>query len=144
VKEVLIRWFFRLWLAGFTVSAIVWLWKNFPVGLVLLAILTILVAREFLSKRWRRQKLGYWVEYISPGILRAGDDDFAVVYHEEERQHYFYGKVGQPPAPDILTVPSEATWQSQVPVWMSGKRATILNRIRQEFSRVQVVETDSK
>jgi len=62
-------------------------------------------ARAILSVR-RRQRLGRWVEYLSPGRLRAGEEDFALVYHDEKRQHFFYGKVGKPPAPDILTVPA--------------------------------------
>ena len=39
----------------------------------------------------------------------SGEDDFALVYHEEKRQHFFCGKVGQSPALDILTVPIETT-----------------------------------
>ena len=91
-----------------------------------------------------RQKLGCWLEYLSPGMLRAGKEDFALVYHDGERQHFFYGTVGKPPASDILTVPSEERWQSQVPDWMSGERDAILKRIGQEFSRLQLVQTDAE
>lgn len=101
-----------------------------------------LVARA--TPSMRRQKPCRWVEYLSPGRLRAGEDDFALVYHDGERQHFFYGKVGKLPSPDILTVPSELKWQSQVPVWMREERVAILKRIGQEFSRVQVVEMDAE
>jgi hypothetical protein len=127
-----------------TVSAIVWLWKNFPFGLALLAILIFLVVRAIYSERWRRKRLGYWVKHLSPGQLRAGEDDFALVYREEKREHFFCGKVGQPRTPDILIVPSETTWESQVPTSMSGERDMILKRLQQEFSRMQFVETDAE
>ena len=92
----------------------------------------------------RRALQGYWVEYLSPGVLRAGDDDFAVVYHEADRWQFFYGKVGRPQAPDRLFVPDEARWQAQMPGWLRGRRGAVLERIEWEAKRVQIVLESSQ
>ena len=140
--DFIVKWFIRLWLTGAAISVCVWLWKHFPIGLLLLAVLILLVVCTNISEQRRRQRIGCWLEYLSPDRLRDGEDDFAIVYHEEKEQHFFSGKVGRPHSPDILTVPSADEWQDQVPVWMREKRDAILSRIQQEFSRVQIIEAD--
>lgn len=87
----------------------------------------------------RRALRGYWVENISPGVLRADDGDFAVVYHEAGRCQFFYGKIGDRQNPDRLFVPGETRWQTQMPNWLHGRRETVLERIEQEARRVQIV-----
>lgn len=140
--DVFVKWFIRLWLTALTVSAFLWLWKHFPVGLLLLALLIIFICQLLLRERWRRQRQGYWLEYLSPGQLRVGEDDFAIVYHEEKSQHFFQGKVGRHAAPDVLTVPSVNEWETHTPAWMHEKRDAILQQIQVKFSRVQIVETE--
>jgi len=149
VGDGLVQWFLRLWLAGMAVGAALWLWQNFRLGLVLLAIIGLLIFRAVFGERRRRQRQGYWVEYFSSGVLRVDEDDFAVVYHEGDKSHWFYGKTSRPPAPDILSVPSEAAWQAEMPEWMREKRGIIIERIEQEVNRtqmtrqVQVMETEA-
>jgi hypothetical protein len=133
MRDALVKWFLRLYATAMSVAALVWLWRHFPWGLALLATVALFVARAVFKKRRQRQREGSWVEWISPGLLRAGEDDFAVVYHEGGRQHFFYGKAGPPPMRCVLQVPSQAAWPSHVPVWMGERRDLILERIRQNL-----------
>lgn len=146
MMDTFVKWYLRLWLASMAVEAALWLWQNFRLGLVLLAIIVLLIFRAVVGERQRRKRQGYWVEYFSPGVLKADEDDFAVVYHAGEKSHWFSGKTSRSPAPDILSVPNQSAWQGQVPEWMSEKRGIILERIEQKVNRtpktrqVQVVE----
>ncbi len=119
------------------IAAPVWLWRHFPLGLVALIGITLAFARNEIREHRRVKNQGYWVEYLSPGQVRAADDDFAVVYHEGERWHFFDGKEHPAPASNILTVPSPAAWPTQVPDWMRDRRDVILERMTQELSRAR-------
>ncbi len=87
----------------------------------------------------RRARQGYWVEYLSPGQLRADEDGFAVVYHEADRWHFFYGKVGSPQNLNRLLVPDAAQWQAQLPDWLHGRREVVLERIGRDAKWVEIV-----
>ena len=87
----------------------------------------------------KRVEQGFWVEYISPGRLRAGENDFAVVYHEGNVSHFFYGSIDRSSRLEKLNVPDEVRWQEQVPDWLLGKRAVVLEHIRQRLRRVEIV-----
>lgn len=72
---------------------------------------------------------GYWIEYVSPGLLRNEDGDFAVVYHEGSRQLMLLGVQRPKPEADILFVPPEETWGRRVEPWARSRRAQIVDRL---------------
>ncbi len=71
----------------------------------------IMVKRE----EQRHVARGFWVEYVSPGVLRAGEEDFAVVYYEGDRWQFFYGNKSQSSGAESLSVPDESGWQALMP-----------------------------
>ena len=149
MSDAFILWFFRIWGTVLVVNVTLWLWKHFPFGLVIIAVATLMVRRAVATEREQLRIQGYWVEYVSPGVLRAGEDDFAVVYHEGDRQHFFDGKLSRNSTPDILHVPSQSAWRHRTPEWIREKRPLILERVRQELKKrprsrqIQIVETDA-
>ena len=72
---------------------------------------------------------GYWVEYVSPGLLQAGDGGFGLVYHEGRHQLMLLGVRRPIPQPDVLFVPAEDTWVGRVEPWARSRRAQILDRL---------------
>jgi len=108
-----------------------------PLGLYL----AISSARD---KRLREAR-GYWVEYLSPGRLRAGQDDIAVVYHEPDLAVYFSGRQRPRPARTLLEIPSPSAWSSKVPEGRRERRDVILARVLADglVKRCEVVESDS-
>ncbi|MEO7718477.1 MAG: hypothetical protein ABIY70_19930 [Capsulimonas sp.] len=95
MSEKFTRGFLRIWITAATMSASAWLWRHFPLGLLMIATTALLIRRAILKERRRRQKEGYWLEFLSPGVLRGDDDEFAVVYHEGGKQKFFTGKIRQ-------------------------------------------------
>lgn len=70
---------FPLWAAAIVVVP---LWRHAPWVVVGLAMLAVGVGIALMRERHRRRVRGFWVEYLSPNMLRAGDQEFAIVYHE--------------------------------------------------------------
>jgi hypothetical protein len=95
MSENFIKWFLRIWLTAGIISAIAWLWNHFPLCLLMMAVTALLIRRAILKERWRRQKDGYRLEFLGPGVLRGDNDEFAVVYHEGDKQKVFCGKTGK-------------------------------------------------
>jgi hypothetical protein len=75
---------------------------------------------------------GYWIEYVAPGALREDDGDFGVVYHEGSRELMLLGRQRPKPEADILFVPPDGSWSSQVEPWARSRRAQILDRLRHD------------
>ncbi|MCW3060871.1 MAG: hypothetical protein JWQ02_2692 [Capsulimonas sp.] len=92
MSENFTKWFLRIWLTAGIISAIAWLWNHFPLCLLMMAVTALLIRRAILKERWRRQKDGYRLEFLGPGVLRGDNDEFAVVYHEGDKQKVFCGK----------------------------------------------------
>src|SRR6266487_2350977 len=61
------------------------------VGIILFALLAFLWLLDAIRKR-RDKKRGYSIELVSPGVLRAGEDDYAIVYKQVDVQFWFYGQ----------------------------------------------------
>jgi len=99
------------------------------------AVVWVLIKRD--ERKHVRQ--GYWVEYVSPGRLRADEDDFAVVYHELERWQFFCGKTNGQGKSDQLSFPDDAAWQEQSPGWLSGKREIVLERVERGIKHIEIV-----
>lgn len=133
--DFLVRWFSRIWGATVLIGAVLWLWRSFPLGLALIGLAGLLVLRLIVSERRRHARQGYWVEFLGPGVLRGGDDEFAVVYHEGEHQVFFHGKKGHGSELDVLVAPSQSIWTLQAPGPMRDHQALILERVTHEFNR---------
>lgn len=148
MNDAFVKWFSGIINVLLALRILAWLWMHFPLGLIFLAVGALLITRNILGERRLRQQRGWWVEYLSPGLLRAGADDFGLVYHEGDNQHFFYGQERPRPALNVLTVPSEVRWDEQVPMWMHGRSREILGRMDQEVRRwrkewrVEVVAAD--
>lgn len=127
--------------------------------LALLALLTLPLARRFplaalallgaaalfgaLRPRAATVRGGYHVEYVPPAVLRGGEDEFALAYHEGGRVTWFGGTVGGPGERDQLVLPSAEAWDERVEPFARGRRAEILERLRADplvARRVELIE----
>ncbi|BDI33935.1 hypothetical protein CCAX7_59860 [Capsulimonas corticalis] len=144
------KWFWRIYLLAAIINTAVWLWCRFPWGLVVIAVAALMRLRTVIQQQRQRQNDGYWLEFLSAGVLRGDDNQFAVVYHEGEKQHFFQGRKSNGSAPDILTVPSQLVWRLQTPQWMAERRELILERIQRELEQrkkgrqMRIVEEDKE
>lgn len=118
------------WIAiGWGVGALgyaLWQWSRWAVAGVLAVALGLALAA--LLTRRRQRLRGYWVEYVSPNVLRAGEGEFAVVYHEGMEKLVFYGHERPAPEPNLLFVPAD--WDGAVEPWAQGRRDLVLERLR--------------
>lgn len=73
---------------------------------------------------------GYWIEYVSPGVLGEGDGGFALIYHEGRKQLTLLGLQRPRPEADVLFVPREDSWTARVEPWAQSRRAQILDRLQ--------------
>src|SRR6185436_12052445 len=99
-------------------------WLLVAVGLVTASVLVCGLV-VFALHRLR----GYWVEYISPSLLQAGDGGFGLVYHEGRKELMLLGVRRPIPQPDILFIPPEGSWSGRVEPWAQSRRAQILDRL---------------
>jgi hypothetical protein len=104
-------------------------WKISPWALAALAFLVLAAAISTALGRRRRRLRGYWVEFISPGLLRAGEDEFALVYHEGDHKLWLKGRERRKPHRGTLYLPSSASWSKSVEPWARERRGEILRRV---------------
>jgi hypothetical protein len=88
----------------------------------------VIVMRALFNRRQRRLR-GYWIEYVSPGLLRAGEDEFGIVYHEGSEKLSFHGVQRPKPDRDLLFIPGES-WDRTVETWARGRRDLIVERLQ--------------
>lgn len=121
------------------------LWRYAPWAIAILAALAGGVGIALMRERHRRHVQGFWVEYVSPNMLRANEGDFAVAYHEGEESLYFYGSEQPRPERDRLVIPSVAAWDTAVPSWARGRRALITQRLLADriVQRCSIVEKEN-
>lgn len=85
---------------------------------------------------------GFHIEYVSPGVLRGDENQFAVVYYEENRevgeQIWFYG-TDTNDKKSVLLIPLPEDWNEKVPDWAKNRRTEIVERI-QKARRHIVIE----
>jgi hypothetical protein len=113
-----------LWLAGLVANGLarISIWLVWPWFLGVGALLVL----AWLDRRARSTR-GYWIEHLSPAVLRAGANDFAVVYHEGAEQMFFYGHAL--PDGERLCVPAEEAWTDCAPAFARERRAEIVKRL---------------
>ena len=132
----LVKWFLRIYIPVMILWGAFLLWREAPY--ILAAIIAIALAIWWSIHRdnqWHIRQ-GYRVEYLSPGIIRGGEDECGVVYHEGKNSVKFYGEVRR--RDSIIFVPSSSTWPDEVSTWAKGRRETILSRIQQEKSFIKI------
>lgn len=132
-----LTWIAVAWGAG-ALGYGLWQWSRWAFTGVLAAVLGLALAVLLAKRRQRLQ--GYWVEYISPAVLRATEGKLAIVYHEGMEKLVFYGEERPAPARDLLFVPRD--WDGTVEPWARGRRETILERLRAHrlAGRCEIVE----
>jgi hypothetical protein len=104
-----------------------WQWSRLAFTLFL-GVAIVIVMRVLLNRRQRRLR-GYWVEYVSPGLLRARENEFGIVYHEGSERLSFHGIERPKPARNLLFIPGEQ-WDSTVAAWARGRRDLIVERLQ--------------
>lgn len=119
------------------------LWKLSPWAFGVFAAVAASVAIRTLIERRRAQKLGYWVEHLSPGQLRGGDNEIAVVYHEGDNEIAFSGIERCRPNRSLIYVPGAEVWDTTAASWASGRRSEILGRFLEDriVKRHEIVES---
>ena len=83
--------------------------------------------------RYRETRRGFWVRYVSPNILRADPDDFAIEYHEGEKSLMLYGKLLER-SKRLVTIPATQEWETRMPEWAKGRREEIRGRIKADLN----------
>jgi hypothetical protein len=104
-------------------------WKLSPWALAVLALLVVAILVAVALGRLRRRLRGYWVEYVSPGVLRSREDEFALVYHEGDHKLLLTGLHRRKPQRGTLYIPSGASWSKGVEPWAEGRRDEIVSRV---------------
>ena len=135
--------FDRLFTIALLAMVLVPVGRRFP-----LAALGLLGGAAFLwwqVLRTRRaiERQGFEVEYLSPGVLRGAEDEFAIAYHEGPNVVYFSGTVGRRGHRDQLVLPGTTAWDERVEPFARGRRDEIVGRIREDplvAKRVDLVE----
>jgi hypothetical protein len=126
--ETLTRCCLYVWVCYFSLLLLWKLWMWHPALLLGFGVLVGVVAAVFYREHRRCKGEGFYVEYLSPGLVRDGPDDWGVVYREGENALRFYGKIIARDR-DILHVPSLENWLRIVPEWARDRREIILQRI---------------
>ena len=75
---------------------------------------------------YERKHAEFWVECISPGLLRGAEGELALVYHEDEKSLWFTGV-------DKVRFPSALKWENKMPGWAKQRRDKIIERIRRKY-----------
>ncbi len=95
-----------------------------------------------ITKRQERARAerGYWVEYLSSNTLRSDPEDFGLAYHQGDQWRIFTDKrtkdVGE-----ILHLPDEEEWRTEMPEWLRGQRGIVVRRLQADApSYVTVVD----
>ena len=119
-------WLLLAWGAG-VLGYGLWQWSHLAFALALAVAIGIFV-KVLLNRRQRRLR-GYWVEYVSPAVVRAGEHEFAIVYHEGPEKLYFYGLERPQLEQNLLYVPGDE-WDEAVEPWARGRRELIVDRLK--------------
>ena len=134
----LVKWFFRIFLSAMLLRGGFLLWKHAPYVLVTIIVVALAIWWSIHQDNQRQIRRGYWVEYLSPGRLRDGNDDCALIYHEGNNSVTFYGKERNRGRDSIIFVPSSSAWPTEVSEWAKDHREIFLTRIQQEKKFIQI------
>ncbi len=113
-----------LWFQGivFTISLSLFLWRH-PILLTIFLCIAALTATSFLKEKRRRKIEGYWVEYVSAGLLRGDENEFELTYHESRGDISFTGN-------GKIAFLSPNMREYKVPAWAKNERELVTNRVR--------------
>ena len=130
----LVKWFAAL-LGIFALSRLfAYLWTE-----SILKFLIVMSAVGFLLgwvvlEQIPRNETWFRVRYVSPNILRADPDDFAIEYHEGEKSLMLYGKLLER-SKRLVTIPATQEWETRIPTeWAKGRREEIRGRIKADLN----------
>jgi hypothetical protein len=102
--------------------------------IIALGIIWIMVLIWLEERRWK--KLGYRVEFVTPAVLRAEPDDFAVVFHENGKRVWFQGKIINKEYILSLDIPEGDGYNETDPQGINRK--LMKERILSEISRYKI------
>ena len=129
----LVKWFAAL-LGIFAVYRLFpYLWKESMLKFLIAMSAIGLLLGWVVWNKYRETRRGFWVRYISPNILRADPDDFAIEYHEGEKSLMLYGKLLER-SKRLVTIPSTQEWETKMPEWAKGRREEIRGRIKADLN----------
>jgi len=133
-------WLFWTWMAAIVGAG---LWRLSPIAFAVGAAAALAIAAKIFLERRRRRLRGYWVEYLPPAIVRAGEHKFAIVYHEGSKTLFFSGLQRPSPARSLLVIPGEERWDSTVEPWARGRRDLIVERLQEDWTvqRCEIVDS---
>lgn len=126
--DTLVRWFLRVWLTFLTLALLWWLVRH-PLALAVIVALAAWGGVSWKREQQRRMREGYWIEWLTPGRVRDGPDDAALVYHEGEREYGLPAKERIDGDGAKLYVPSPARWNEAAPEWARDRRDEIIGRV---------------
>lgn len=115
-------------------------WQPFisSIVLTLLVWLAWLFYRDWGRKNRELLRQGFHVEWVSPGVVRAGPDDIAIVYHDPRGEISFEGKeVGRNA---VVHIPASSAWKLKVPDWAKDQRHIIIERICKANKRIIIAD----
>ena len=93
------------------------------------------------NEKKKEKRLGYRIEYHSPNSLRDGPDDFAIVYHQDGKDIWYYGKIINNEYILNLDIPEGAGYNEVGPKGINRKlmKSRILDEIR-KFKHMKLKE----
>jgi hypothetical protein len=134
----------RNWALAVVILAVVAnaLWKLSPWAFGVFVAVAASVAIHTLIEHRRARKLGYSIEHLSPGQLRGGENEIAVVYHEGDNEIVFSGIERSRPNRTLIYVPGPKQWDTAVESWARGRRSEIVGRLLKDriVKRHEIVE----
>jgi hypothetical protein len=129
----LVKWFGAL-LGIFAVYRLFpYLWKESMLKFLVLTSAIGLLLGWVVWNKYRETRRGFWVRYISPNVLRADRNDFAIEYHEGEQSLMLYGKLLEG-SKRVVSVPATQEWEAKMPEWAKGRREEIRGRIKADLN----------
>ena len=93
------------------------------------------------NEKVREKRLGYRVDFHSPNVLRDGPDDFAIVYYQDGKEIWFYGKIINNEYILNLDIPEGEGYKEEGPKGINRKvmKSRILNEIK-KFKHMKLKE----
>src|ERR1051325_11161743 len=102
------------------------------IAAIILLFLFIAVTTSIIWKHYQKNRRGFRIRYLSPGILRAGPDKFAIEYFEGTKSFLLHGREVSH-SKRVITIPSVREWETNMPDWAQGRRTEILQRLGTEL-----------
>ncbi len=131
--DTLVKWFAGLLGILVVYRLLSYIWNGSILKFLILSSPVGLLLAWVTWNKYRETRRGFWVRYISPNILRADRDDFAIEYYEGGKSLMLYGKLLEE-SKRLVTVPPTQEWETKMPEWAKGRREEIRGRIKAELN----------